>query len=54
MEAGMLSPATMKRFKHNDTEHLRQLLHEQSNSLVVTEGCLAWMAIAHPWRKLQL
>ncbi|EKF9626457.1 8-amino-7-oxononanoate synthase [Vibrio cholerae] len=38
MEAGMLSPATMKRFKHNDTDHLRQLLNEQSNSLVVTEG----------------
>ncbi|EGR4408175.1 8-amino-7-oxononanoate synthase [Vibrio cholerae] len=38
MEAGMLSPATMKRFKHNDTDHLRQLLNEQSNCLVVTEG----------------
>ncbi|MEF2483969.1 8-amino-7-oxononanoate synthase [Vibrio mimicus] len=38
MEAGMLSPATMKRFKHNDTDHLRQLLNEQSNNLVVTEG----------------
>ncbi|ENM5744345.1 8-amino-7-oxononanoate synthase [Vibrio mimicus] len=38
MEAGMLSPATMKRFKHNDTDHLHQLLNEQTNSLVVTEG----------------
>lgn len=38
MEAGMLSPATMKRFKHNDTEHLERLLSEQTNSLVVTEG----------------
>lgn len=38
MEAGMLSPATMKRFRHNDPDHLRQLLSEPSNSLVVTEG----------------
>lgn len=36
MEAGMLSPATMKRFKHNDMGHLQQLMAE--DSLVVTEG----------------
>ncbi|HAS26180.1 MAG TPA: 8-amino-7-oxononanoate synthase, partial [Vibrio sp.] len=38
MEAGMLSPATMKRFKHNDTQHLESLLSRSPQSLVVTEG----------------
>ncbi|WP_261885548.1 8-amino-7-oxononanoate synthase [Vibrio pomeroyi] len=38
MEAGMLSPATMKRFKHNDTQHLESLLRRSPQSLVVTEG----------------
>ena len=36
MEAGMLSPAIMKRFRHNDTAHLKRLIGD--NSLVVTEG----------------
>lgn len=42
IEAGIYSPATMKRFKHNDSEHLAQILtqnrHQHTNSLVVTEG----------------
>ncbi|MDK9737215.1 8-amino-7-oxononanoate synthase [Vibrio sp. D404a] len=38
MEAGALSPATMKRFKHNDLTHLHSLLSSAPNSLVVTEG----------------
>lgn len=38
MEAGMLCDATMKRFKHNDANHLCQLLDNDSNTLVVTEG----------------
>ncbi|WP_261893827.1 8-amino-7-oxononanoate synthase [Vibrio cyclitrophicus] len=38
MEAGMLSPATMKRFKRNDTQHLESLLSQSPQSLVVTEG----------------
>ncbi|OEF06585.1 8-amino-7-oxononanoate synthase [Vibrio crassostreae] len=38
MEAGMLSHATMKRFKHNDTQHLESLLSRSLQSLVVTEG----------------
>lgn len=38
MEAGMLSPAKMKRFKHNDIEHLKSLINSEENHLVVTEG----------------
>ena len=38
MEAGALSPAKMKRFKHNDIEHLKSLLNSEGNHLVVTEG----------------
>ncbi|NAW68874.1 8-amino-7-oxononanoate synthase [Vibrio sp. V27_P1S3P104] len=38
MEAGRLSLATMKRFKHNDVQHLTQLLTESATCLVVTEG----------------
>lgn len=36
MEAGILSPANMKRFKHNDVESLQKLLTQ--NALVITEG----------------
>lgn len=38
MEAGVLSPATTKRFKHNDVQHLESLLSRSPQSLVVTEG----------------
>ncbi|MGL6027192.1 MAG: 8-amino-7-oxononanoate synthase [Vibrio sp.] len=38
IEAGRLSPATMQRFKHNDIDHLDQLLRQAANTLVVTEG----------------
>ncbi|HHF2927321.1 TPA: 8-amino-7-oxononanoate synthase [Vibrio alginolyticus] len=38
MEAGALSPAKMKRFKHNDIEHLKSLINSEGNHLVVTEG----------------
>ncbi|MDX2320924.1 MAG: 8-amino-7-oxononanoate synthase, partial [Moritella sp.] len=42
IEAGVYSPVSMKRFKHNDTAHLAQLLSQHrpqsANSLVVTEG----------------
>lgn len=41
MEAGVLCPATMKRFKHNDMAHLRQVLNTiapEAATLVVTEG----------------
>ncbi|WP_190277890.1 8-amino-7-oxononanoate synthase [Vibrio sinaloensis] len=36
MEAGMLSPATMKRFKHNDVASLKALLTD--DAFVITEG----------------
>ena len=42
IEAGVYSPATMKRFKHNDSGHLAQILThyrpKHANSLVVTES----------------
>ncbi|MGI9874787.1 8-amino-7-oxononanoate synthase [Vibrio chagasii] len=38
MEAGVLSPASMKRFRHNDVQHLKSLLSRSPQSLVVTEG----------------
>ncbi|MEZ8823062.1 8-amino-7-oxononanoate synthase [Vibrio amylolyticus] len=42
IEAGILSPATMRRFKHNDDSHLSSLLnlyeHNCGSSLVMTEG----------------
>ncbi|WP_447026247.1 8-amino-7-oxononanoate synthase [Vibrio sp. B1Z05] len=38
MEAGMLSPAKMQRFPHNNTDKLRALLEKNGSSLVVTEG----------------
>ena len=38
MEAGALSPAKMKRFKHNDIEHLKSLINSEDSHLVVTEG----------------
>lgn len=38
MEAGMLSAASLKRFRHNDTEHLSSILAASDSALVVTEG----------------
>jgi len=42
IEAGVYSPATMKRFKHNDHTHLGEILtanrDQYTNALVVTEG----------------
>ncbi|MBW3694635.1 8-amino-7-oxononanoate synthase [Vibrio sp. T187] len=38
MEAGINSPASMKRFKHNDAQHLAKILSNSSDALVVTEG----------------
>lgn len=38
MEAGSLSPAVMKRFRHNDVSHMSRLLEQEASTLVVTEG----------------
>jgi len=39
IEAGMLSSAKMKRFKHNDVTHLASLIsHDETPTVVVTEG----------------
>ena len=42
LEAGAYSPATMKRFRHNDSQNLQQLLSKYrphySNALVISEG----------------
>ncbi len=38
MEAGMLSPAQMKRFRHNDVSHLDGLIADSVSSMIVTEG----------------
>ncbi|WP_260259168.1 8-amino-7-oxononanoate synthase [Vibrio intestinalis] len=38
IEAGILSPATMRRFHHNDAKHLGKLINAEQNTLVVTEG----------------
>ncbi len=38
MEAGALSAATMKRFRHNDVDHLSLLVTSEQTNVVVTEG----------------
>ncbi|MGL6257955.1 8-amino-7-oxononanoate synthase [Vibrio sp. WXL210] len=38
IEAGKLSPATMRRFRHNDISHLQSMLTKNCANLVVTEG----------------
>ncbi|MDN3682355.1 8-amino-7-oxononanoate synthase [Vibrio tapetis subsp. quintayensis] len=38
VEAGMLSPARMQRFRHNDVSHLKKQLIGNASPLVVTEG----------------
>ncbi|WP_318441264.1 8-amino-7-oxononanoate synthase [Photobacterium leiognathi] len=58
MEAGMLSPASMKRFAHNDVEALNTLLKkntvgsEQAN-MVITEGVFSMDGDCSPLSKLR-
>ncbi|WP_419206141.1 8-amino-7-oxononanoate synthase [Photobacterium leiognathi] len=58
MEAGMLSPALMKRFAHNDVEALNTLLKknkvgsEQAN-MVITEGVFSMDGDCSPLSKLR-
>ncbi|MZI95108.1 8-amino-7-oxononanoate synthase [Vibrio sp. CAIM 722] len=48
IEAGMLSTATVRRFKHNDLGHLQRLLPEKEDTLVVTEGVFSMDGDAAP------
>ena len=55
MEAGVLSPAVMKRFKHNDIAHCASLLSFKSPStaaLVVTEGVFSMDGDRAPLKQL--
>ncbi|NLS11465.1 8-amino-7-oxononanoate synthase [Vibrio sp. SM6] len=56
MEAGMLSPALMRRFRHNDTAQLDNWLSELSSSdaatLVVTEGVFSMDGDSAPLARL--
>ena len=52
MEAGMLCQATMKRFKHNDVQHLSQLLSGDQNALVVTEGVFSMDGDSSPLKEI--
>lgn len=56
-EAGVHSPASMKRFRHNDMSHLQSLLQPQSG-LIITEGVFSMdgdqrhYLSSHSWRIL--
>lgn len=52
MEAGMLSPADMKRFKHNDVSHCGKLINREKNTLLVTEGVFSMDGDRAPLRAL--
>ncbi|WP_441256942.1 8-amino-7-oxononanoate synthase [Vibrio sp. Vf1514] len=53
MEAGLLSSAQMKRFQHNDVDHLTRLLDEQVTTLVVTEGVFSMDGDQAPLAEIQ-
>ncbi len=52
MEAGALSPAKMKRFKHNDIGHLKSLMNDDDNQLVVTEGVFSMDGDCSPLQEI--
>ncbi len=51
MEAGLLSPATMKRFLHNDLQSLQKLLTREA--LVITEGVFSMDGDLSPLAELR-
>ncbi|MGR5131868.1 8-amino-7-oxononanoate synthase [Vibrio alfacsensis] len=53
MEAGALSSAKMKRFKHNDIEHLKSLINREDNHLVVTEGVFSMDGDCSPLKDIE-
>ncbi|WP_428776583.1 8-amino-7-oxononanoate synthase [Vibrio sp.] len=52
IEAGLLSPATMRRFRHNSVENLSAMLKPQQNTLVVTEGVFSMDGDCAPLAKI--
>lgn len=53
MEAGMLSPAQMKRFRHNDVNHLKKQLIGHTSPMVVTEGVFSMDGDLAPLNEMQ-
>lgn len=53
IEAGRLSEASMKRFKHNDVSHLSRLLSTAHNTLVVTEGVFSMDGDLAPLKQIE-
>ncbi|MBD1557916.1 8-amino-7-oxononanoate synthase [Vibrio sp. S9_S30] len=52
IEAGMHSPALMKRFRHNDVGDLKRLLVNKENALIVTEGVFSMDGDTSPLTQL--
>ncbi len=54
IEAGVLSPCKMLRFKHNDMQHLNQLLKRsiKSDTLIISEGVFSMDGDSAPIKKL--
>ena len=53
IEAGRLSDARMKRFKHNDLSHLSRLISTDHNTLVVTEGVFSMDGDKAPLKQIE-
>ncbi|MGL6053992.1 MAG: aminotransferase class I/II-fold pyridoxal phosphate-dependent enzyme, partial [Vibrio metschnikovii] len=55
IEAGLLSSAQLRRFQHNNLEHLNQLLtaHSSQHALVVTEGVFSMDGDRAPLSSIQ-
>ncbi|WP_368752144.1 aminotransferase class I/II-fold pyridoxal phosphate-dependent enzyme, partial [Klebsiella oxytoca] len=55
LEAASLSPAQLRRFQHNDSRHLRELLAKplSGQQLVVTEGIFSMDGDSAPLAEVQ-